>query len=182
VPRGLTGSTSPDSKKWNDAIDSERTYTNGSGTFSLTERDAVADIAAGDILAAEYSSGGASGHTMVVSSIALTGSGLSTSIPNVSSVNRYEVEVYDSTSSVHGNFVGSTDSRYLTDLDGSNNPVNDKGIGTGRILIFADASSGALVGWTWNTTSGTVYQGTDSTQNADSYRPMVAGFLSGPGL
>lgn len=185
VIKGLTTSTSPNAKKWNDSIDAQTSYMSGSSTWNLKKRATVGAIDDGDILASEYTVDNISGHVMIVKSITLDASNItpSSTIPNVTTVDRYLVEIYDSTSTVHGDYSGSTDSRYLTDekvVNGNTVATNDKGLGEGEIYLFANHANGELVGWTWNTTQTTIYQGTDST--AAEYRPITAGYMTGPGL
>lgn len=172
VLTGLTGSSSPSAKQWNDAIDASATYTSGASSFRLSPRASVDVIAPGDILASEYTSGSSSGHVMIVASITLDSMSVSTSIPGEATAERWLVEVHDSTSSPHG----STDTRYHAESSGA----DDSGIGNGLIYLYADQASGAIVGWTWSTSSSTTYQGTSST--SANYRPMTAGVLTGTGL
>ena len=173
VLRALTGSTSPNSKQWNDAIDGAATYSGSAGTFRFVARGSIDDVARGDLLASEYvTAAGATGHTMVVEDTWLDAPSVATTIPGVPLAERWLVQVHDSTSSPHG----TSDSRWHADADGT----HDQGIGSGYIYLYADQDTGAIIGWTWSTSSSSSYQGTDPT--AAAYRPMAAGTLTGPGL
>lgn len=171
VLRSLTGSASPNSKQWNDAIEAGATFSNGAGTFRMVERFTVDQITGGDILAAEYASDGITGHTMIVDSLWLDRGNVATTIPGAPKANRWVVVVHDATSSPHG----ASDSRWQAENGG-----HDQGIGSGELYLFADPLTGAIVGWTWSVASSSIYQGTDP--QAPRYRPMVAGALQGPGI
>ncbi len=164
VLRSLTGSTAPHSAQWHAAI-SRAAHTVVRGRHvGLVGRARAADIVPGDILAAAYTTDDVHGHTMVVGGARLDRAGVTSSIPGQPTVDRWRVEVYDSTSTPHG----ATDSRWRGD-DGA----HDQGIGRGEIYVFAATATGTIVGWTWSLTSTTVFQGTAPT-DAD-YRPLVAG-------
>jgi hypothetical protein len=167
--QGLTGSTQPDSAQFHDAIAAQTTFVQGNNTFAFHARSAVSAIQPGDILAAKYASAHGSGHTMLVNTITLVGSNL-TGIFAGMTVNEYRVQVIDSTSSPHTGDPNYPDSRGTT----------GQGIGTGYILLYEDAQSGALVGWTWNTKQRTPYQSFNPA--GSNYRPIDAGYLTGPGI
>jgi hypothetical protein len=205
----LTGSTSPDAFQWYNAIDPAQSHPAGAGGVSLvpldagiahptgrTMRSAGAPLfQAGDILAAKYPLGNITGHVMIVASVnpppagqTITLSGTH-AIPGVSLVKRWGVRVYDSTSTVHGDVSGSTDTRYHDDSSEADH--NDHGFGAGDIYLYEDASPGssapgALVGWTWSTGSAYTYQFTNPSAHDGSgkttYRPMIIGRFSGGGL
>lgn len=169
----LTGNAAPSAKSWNDAIEAGASYTSGRRTWSLGQRTSVDEIVPGDLLAAEYTLGDASGHVMIVGAISLDSLSVPTAVPGHPTAERWRVEVHDATASPHG----TTDSRYHAESSGA----NDEGIGHGPMYLYADQATGAIVGWTWSTSSSTTsYQGTSPA--AEAYRPMVAGYLSGPGL
>jgi hypothetical protein len=199
VMQGLTGSTSPGAAQWHDGIDPSVAHS-PSGGISLLPMDSAAAsptgrtmafLAVGDILAAKYTVGSASGHVMTAAEItppagadlAVTLSGTRV-IPGVATVNRWRVKVFDSTSSIHS----TSDSRYQTDP--SEPDGNDRGIGSGHIFLYEDATPGAptvgqLVGWTWSTASSYTFQFTDPSGvggGSTTYRPMVIGRMSGAGL
>lgn len=176
---------SPDSEHWYNAIVDEVSTTSDGLSFGLEHITHIDDVEEGDLLVSVYTSAGTSGHTMVIYDMPTTYSLVYTSIPGYGSttkVERYRVTVLDSTSSVHLNRSDSTDSRYMKDVDPNDatKKVNDEGMGTGELYIYADHATGALVGWTWNVVQGTAYQATDST--ATNYRPFAVGRLTGTGL
>ncbi len=192
VLTALTGSNSPFADEWYDAISNEAsdsTRVDASG-IAFHERASVADIEAGDILASAYTLSGDTGHVMTVRSITLAAA--NTTLPSgktitgVGAVNRYQVAVYDATKSPHGAYASnpSPDTRYR--LVG--NPIQvwatDDGVGSGTIVIYEEVSTGRLVAWAWNVSSTTTSYYYAVTPNAGTweYRPMVAGFLDGPGL
>jgi hypothetical protein len=200
----LTGSTSPDAFQWYNAIDPAQSHPASTGGVSLLPLDAglahptgrtlrgVAGplLHAGDILAAKYPLGNITGHVMVIGSVTAPPAGQTLTlsgthvIPGVSLVRQWAVRVYDSTSTVHGNASGSTDTRYHDDSGEADH--NDHGLGAGDIYLYEDASSGALVGWTWSTGSAYTYQFTNPNAHdgngKTTYRPMVVGRFSGGGL
>lgn len=206
VLTALTGSSSPFADQWHDAIDPAQKHPNNpnngvslqtldhllaSPTGRTLRSNNMTLLAVGDILAAKYSTLGATGHVMTVSSItaptfdqALTLTGTRV-IPGVSSVKRWTLQVLDASSSVHG----SSDSRYQK--DSSEEDGNDHGIGSGTIYLYEDATVGSstrgqLVGWTWSTASSYTYQFTQAgavdNNGKTTYRPMVIGRFSGGGL
>ena len=174
--------SSPDSAHWYDAITDQVSVTVGGQSIGLSRLTDIDDVETGDILASVYTSAGASGHTMVIRRMPTTYTLVTTTIPGYSGVQveRYAIQVLDSTQSVHLNQTGSTDSRYMHDVDSLGHTVNDTGMGTGDLLLYADHSSGAIIGWTWNTIQSTAYQGTDA--GASNYRPIVAGRFVGTGI
>lgn len=204
VLTALAGSNSPSAAQWHDAIDPARIHANASsnGVFLHTLDHAYANptgrtlrhagtglLAVGDILAAKYVSGSATGHVMTVYSITQPGVAVSlsgtSSIPGVTMVRRWTVQVLDSTSSVHG----SLDTRYQKDR--SEPDGHDHGLGLASIYLYEDASAGSasfgqLVGWTWSTASAYTFQfrnmaGIDNNGKT-TYRPMVIGRFGGTGL
>jgi len=174
--------SSPDSVHWYDAISAQTSVAVNGQTVGLTRLTDIDDVETGDILASIYTSAGGTGHTMVIYNMPATYTLVTTSIPGYSgvSVERYSVQVLDSTQSVHLNQAGSTDTRYLKDVDGAGKAVNDTGMGLGDIRIYADHSTGEIIGWTWSSIQSTPYQGTDAS--ASNYRPIVAGRFSGTGI
>jgi len=183
----LTGSNSPYADQWYDAIDDEDS--DATSGIAFHKRSSAATIAAGDILASAYTVSGDTGHVMTVKSITLAAAGTSLpsgkSVPDVDSVNRYQVEVYDSTKDPHGAYASHpvADTRYKR-FDANNNPVyvTDQGIGSGAIAIYEDADTGRIVAWAWNLspTTTSFYYAVTPNGGGSSYRPMVAGYLSLP--
>lgn len=171
---GLFNSTSPNAQKWYDGLVANNVFVNQDGQFETTTIPFAGLIQSGDVLAAKYQSGAATGHVMVVDEMQYAGiEQLSPGkIPGLSEAARWEVTIHDSTKNVHG----QTDSRYEADA----NNQHDKGLGMGQIAIFAHPDTGEIVGWKWRADAWTVYQCTDS--NESNYRPMVAGAILGPGL
>jgi hypothetical protein len=106
---------------------------------------------------------------MLVNTIKKVGSNL-TGIFTGMKVNKYRVQVIDSTSTPHSGDPSYRDSRGAT----------GHGIGSGYILLYENARTGALVGWTWNTKQMTPYQAIHSA--GSRYRPIVAGYLTGQGI
>jgi hypothetical protein len=194
VISALTGATLPDAAGWYGGI-APATARGAFQGISLGPLDAaevtptgrtLSDLRVGDILAAQYVIGSQTGHVMTVGAFtppAGTVTLPADAIPGVSKAARWLVEVYDSTDSIHGSVTGSTDSRYHNDA--LNRDGNNHGIGSGYIDLYADATAGSetagqLVGWTWSTASGSIYQMTDPS--ASLYRPMVIGRMSGGAL
>ncbi|MFL6233338.1 MAG: hypothetical protein ACJ76N_09415 [Thermoanaerobaculia bacterium] len=192
VLSGLTGSSSPDALQWYTAIATEKASTSG---IKFHKRTSVASIQPGDILASAYTTSGDTGHAMTVKSITLTAAGTTLTadksdkgIPGVGNVNKYQVTVYDSTSSPHGGYASNPapDTRYKQTLP--NNTVQwvqDDGIGSGTIVIYEEVSTGRIVAWAWNvspTTTSYYYAFTFTPTGSYDVRPIVAGYLDGPGL
>jgi len=192
----LTGSTSPDALQWYTAISAEKTSTSG---IKFHKRASVASIQPGDILASSYTTSGDTGHAMTVKSITLTAAGTTLTadksdkgMPGVGNVNKYQVTVYDSTNSPHGGYTGNPapDTRYKQTLpNGTVQWVQDDGIGSGTIVIYEEVGTGRIVAWAWNVspTTGSYYYAfpvTFPTPPPTHYdvRPIVAGYLDGPGL
>jgi hypothetical protein len=167
VLRGLTGSASPTSKQWRNAIESGAAFSEGASTFRLRQRATIAEVASGDVFASEYKMPDATGHTMIVDSNRLDAAGVDTTIPGIPTADRWLVRIHDSTTAPHG----ATDSRAST---------GDSGIGNGWIYVFADPTSGVIVGWTWSTSSKVTYQTTEPM--APHYRPVAVGYLTVPGI
>jgi hypothetical protein len=187
VLNALTGESLPHAANWYQAILSEAL--DPVSHIGFHRRDNVADIASGDILAASYALNGDTGHAMTVASIISTGTGIAPpyTIPNVPTVNRYRVAVYDSTKSPHGSYASNPypDTRYLKQLTQPGVYVDDQGIGSGTIVLYEDPATGDLVAWAWNvstTTSSFYYVVPRPAGSSMEERPMVAGYLSGPGL
>ena len=184
----LTGSSSPFADEWHVAILNEASDA-GSG-IGFVRRDTVASIQRGDVLASAYSQSGDTGHVMTVREPVLVASNVSLpsdkQIQGVSLVNRYEVSVFDSTNSPHGAYGSNPkpDTRYKRFCNGAWELVTDTGIGSGTIVLYEDAATGALVAWAWNVspTTSSFYYAVTPNQGNFQYRPMVAGFLDGPGL
>lgn len=188
----LTGSSSPYADEWYEAILSEASDTTRTGASGIAfhKRTSVADIEAGDILASSYVTVDDTGHVMTVRSITLKTA--NTTLPSgktitgVGSVNKYEVAIYDATKSPHGAYASNPapDTRYR--LVGSPIQVwgSDDGVGSGTIVIYEEVSTGRLVAWAWNVSSTTssYYYAVAPNAGTWEYRPMVAGFLDGPGL
>jgi hypothetical protein len=167
VLRGLTGSASPTSKQWSDAIERGATYSDATGTFGLGKRATIDDIASGDVFASVYELPDATGHTMIVDSKRLDATDVTTKIPGVPMADRWLVRIHDSTSDPHG----ATDSRAV---------AGDDGIGNGWIYVFVDPDTRVIIGWTWSTSSTVTFQTTDPM--APHYRPVVVGYLTGTGV
>jgi hypothetical protein len=151
----------------------------------------VAAIQAGDLLASAYTTSGDTGHMMTVKSIVLKTAGTTLpagkTIAGVGAVNKYEVGVYDATNSPHGAYTSNPapDTRYKRfNPNGTSYYIDDTGIGAGTIVIYEEVSTGRIVAWAWNVSPTTTSYYYAVTPNSDStkYRPMVAGYLSGPGL
>jgi hypothetical protein len=188
----LTNSSSPDALQWYTAIQAEKTSSSG---IKFHKRTTVASIQPGDILASAYTTSGDTGHAMTVKSITLTAAGTTLTadksdkgIPGVRTVNKYQVTVYDSTDLPHGAYAANPapDTRYKQTLpDGTVQWVQDDGIGSGTIVIYEEAGTGQLVAWAWNvspTTASYYYAFLFSRAGGYDVRPIVAGYLDGPGL
>lgn len=173
VIHGLTGNGLPTSVQWKDAMDSGATYTNDAGTFGFVVRDAIWDMIHGDLFTSTYTDAGTTGHTLIIGTTTQAGYNIAvSSIPGYTVADRWKVLAHDSSTVPHG----TGDSRYHADA-GS---VDDEGIGHGYFYLYSDHDTGAIVGWTWNTYSTTVYQAVDS--NSSNYRPVTIGALTGPGI
>ncbi len=185
VVKDLTNTTStisypPDALQWYTAIATERSSASG---IRFHQRTSAGSILAGDILAAAYTTTGDTGHAMTVQSITpgtRTTLPADKAIPGVGAVNEYQVTVYDSTNSPHGAYASNPapDTRYKY-------PLSDDGIGSGTIVIYEDAATGRIVAWAWNvspTTSSYYYAFSFTPAGTYDVRPIVAGYLDGPGL
>jgi hypothetical protein len=186
VLTALTGSNSPYADQWYHAIDTQAS--DSTSGIAFYKRTTVASIQAGDILASQYTMSGDTGHAMTVGSITLTDTGITPpqTIPGVTTVNKYRATVFDSTKSPHGSYATNPypDSRYKKQLSGSTY-IDDQGLGSGTIVIYENPSNGAIVAWAWNvspTTTSFYYAVTPPANSTFEYRPMVAGYLDGPGL
>jgi hypothetical protein len=187
VLNALTGESLPHAANWYNAILSGAL--DPVSQIGFHRRDNVADIAVGDILAASYTLTGDTGHVMTVASITKTGTGIAPPYPidNVSTVNRYRVTVYDSTKSAHGSYATNPypDTRYLKQITQLGVYIDDQGIGSGTVNLYEDPTTGDLVAWAWNvstTTDSFYYVVPRPAGSTKEERPMVAGYLSGPGL
>jgi hypothetical protein len=187
VLRVLTGEALPHAANWYWAILGEAQ--DSASHIGFHRRDNVVDIASGDILAASYAMNGDTGHVMTVGSISKTGTGITPpfTIPNISKVNRFQVTVYDSTKTPHGSYAGNPypDTRYLKQLTTLGVYIDDQGIGSGTVVLYEDPATGDLVAWAWNvspTTASFYYVVPRPAGSTKEERPMVAGYLSGPGL
>jgi hypothetical protein len=189
VLTALTGSNSPTAGEWYTAISNEASDTTrfeASG-IAFHKRAVMADIEAGDILASAYTMSGDTGHVMTIRSITLktTNATLPSgkTITGVGLVNKYEVTVYDATNSPHGSYSSNPapDTRYR-----QVNSVwtKDEGVGYGTIVIYEEVSTGRIVAWAWNVspTTDSYYYAVTPNPGTWGYRPLVAGFLDGPGL
>jgi hypothetical protein len=192
VLNNLTGFDSPFALDWYTAIQSGAASASG---IQFHKRASVASIQAGDILASAYTTSGDTGHVMTVKSITLTAAGTTLTadlankgIPGVGTVNKYQVTVYDSTNSPHGAYTSNPawDTRYKQVLpDSTVQWVNDTGIGSGTIVIYEEVGTGRIVAWAWNvspTTASYYYGFTFTPAGGYGVRPIVAGYLDGPGL
>jgi hypothetical protein len=187
VLTALTGEASPHDAEWYAAIDGE--VSDPDSGIAFHQRVKVADIVAGDILAAQYAEGSDdTGHVMTVATITKTNSNITPpyTIPGVSKVNKYRVTIYDSTKSPHGSYATNPypDTRYKKQLDAATSTyVDDKGLGSGTIVIYENPTDGAVVGWAWNVSSTTAsfyYSSVAPPAGSDKEsRPMVAGNLTG---
>lgn len=184
----LIGSDSPYAEDWYNAISGEAS--DGVSGIAFHKRAVMADIEAGDILASTYILSGDTGHVMTVKSITLKTANTTLpagkTITGVGSVNKYEVTVYDSTKSPHGAYSSNPapDTRYR--LFGSFLQVwaKDEGMGYGTIVIYEEVSTGRIVTWAWNVspTTDSYYYAVTPNAGTWGYRPLVAGYLDGPGL
>lgn len=181
----LTGSNSPYADQWYNAIKNQAS--DPASGLAFVKRTTVAAIQSGDILASIYTTSGDTGHAMTVGTIetSLTQYNIDppNPIPGVAKVNKYVFEVFDSTKNVHGSYAGNPfpDSRYLKQYSGGV-WVNDEGIGSGHIVVYGNASTGAIVAWAWNvspTTSSFYYAVNPPTGSTYEKRPLVAGYISG---
>jgi hypothetical protein len=189
----LLGSSNRDAVHWYAAI-AAQTATPGGLKFHL--RASVASLQPGDLLAASYTTSGDTGHVMTIKSITrtaagttLTADGTNKGIAGVGAVNKYQVTVYDATDSPHGGYTGNPapDTRYKHTLpNGTVQWVTDTGIGSGTIVLYEEVATGNLVSWAWNVspTTASYYFANPVSSNPSNYdiRPIVAGYLDGPGL
>jgi hypothetical protein len=188
---GVAPQNFPDALSWYTAIQAEKASSSG---IQFHKRTTVASIQPGDILASSYTTTGDTGHAMTVKSITLTAAGTTLTadksdkgIPGVGNVNKYQVTVYDSTDSPHGGYTANPapDTRYKQVMpDGTVHWVQDTGIGSGTIVIYEEVATGRIVAWAWNVSPSTASYYYAFSFGSTSYqvRPIVAGYLSGPGL
>ncbi len=94
---------SPDSTHFYRAIVTQRTALGALGRYQVMRRHTVAEIAAGDILAAEYADAGATGHTMLVREVRGAPLEVASTIPGRTRLLRYSVQVIDASATVHMN-------------------------------------------------------------------------------
>ncbi len=129
-------SSSPTSARYHDVI--------VAGTFFVAVTD-VTNIQEGDILAVKYLDGSTSGtgHMMIAAS---TATPRTATAPLVAGTTQYAIEVIDSSNSGHG----PTDTRLQEDGTWKD------GVGRGILRLYADAT-GAIVGYSWSTYSGSVF-------------------------
>jgi hypothetical protein len=154
----------------------------------------VASLQPGDVLAASYTTGGDTGHVMTVKSVTLKAAGTTLTadksdkgISGVGQVNKYQVTVYDSTDTPHGAYSTNPapDTRYRQILqNGTLQWITDTGLGSGTIVIYEEVGTGRIVAWAWNVSSTTAsyYYAISPNPGTYSLRPIVAGYLDGPGL
>lgn len=142
--RDRTGSSSPSSSQYFQLILAQK-------NFSRIGK--AAEIQRGDIIALEYqpcANNSSTGHTMMAMGPAVLRA--APSKPLIANTVQYEVLIADSTSSPH------------TTTDSNGKPYADKrtssngtGAGTGWFRIYADATTGNIVGYTWTMNSGSAY-------------------------
>ncbi|CDI02784.1 exported hypothetical protein [Candidatus Competibacter denitrificans Run_A_D11] len=179
----LTGSSSPYADEWFTAI--RNRVSDAQSKLALKSRATVSQMRAGDLIASSYTTSGNTGHVMVLASMDLADANIAPPypIPDVVTVNRYLVKVYDSTNSPHGNYFSNTnpDSRYDKEWNGTN-WVADQGLGSGFITLYEDVVTGKPVAWAWNTSKTTkafYYAVTPPAGNTLDYRPLAIGYLAG---
>lgn len=169
----LTTSESPEAALWYDAILADTTV----GDLSLFQVD-VADLERGDILVSKYGSGADTGHIMLVSSVLSTARGDTLSLvpasPADATDDKWLVVVYDSTKTPHGSdphpdavTMGVVRDSRNRDRDATG--AEDRGVGVGTVVVYTNASTGAITGWRWSY-NGSYYP--------PSLRPMIAGRLT----
>jgi hypothetical protein len=185
VLTGLTTSTSPYAGDWWDGIDLQREYPVNAPTHKLTRRASIWEWQVGDLLVAKYTNNGDTGHAMLIVDIREAAPGESDEqfydTPSVPGAARWMITVIDSSTSPHHYYAGDD-----TRKDAVSPGVNDTGIGEGQIVVWADASSGAPVGWMWSRwNGGDFFQQSANvtcakTNNAKTcqVRPLIAGQLT----
>jgi hypothetical protein len=194
VLNAIVTSNSPYADRWYTAIIdqvSDPAPPDGAGSgIGFHKRASAAAIQPGDILASAYTQSGDTGHVMTVKSITKTASGTTLpsgkTITGVGAVNKYEVVVYDSTKTPHGAYDSNPapDTRYRQLNQIVLTWTKDEGIGSGTIVLYEEVSTGRIVSWAWNVspTTGSYYYAVTPNPGSWEYRPMVAGYLAGPGL
>ena len=182
----LTSSSSPYADEWFAAI-AARDADPKSG-LAFKGRPTVASMKVGDIIASSYTTSGNTGHTMILASLSLAEANIVPPypIPDVATVNRYLVKVYDSTKNLHwSDFAsGTPDSRYNKQWNGTN-WVGDEGIGSGYIALYEDTATGKPVAGPGHPSRPTYtfyYAVPPPADSAADYRPLAIGYLTGPGL
>jgi hypothetical protein len=140
------GATIPSASLWHDAIEQRVSCELAGewmrGKYHFVRRHKVRHIEPGDVLASKYDGSNseiaedATGHVMLVKKIQRVF--ISLGGPRVSGTDQYLVTVIDSTSRVHG----PNDTR---------NPdrKGNSGLGEGVIVLYSDAISDTIYGWTW---------------------------------
>ena len=120
----------------------------------FTQILAATQIQQGDIVAIKYPADATNtGHCMLV---AASPTLRTASAPLVAGTTQYELSIMDSSSSGHG----ITDTRY---------PTADTGVGKGIFRLYV-ATDGSIAGYSWSTSSGSVYY-------PQSERPLAVGRL-----
>ena len=120
----------------------------------FTQIATVTQIQQGDFVAIQYPADATNtGHCMLVAAAPTL---RAASAPLVAGTTQYELSIMDSSSSAHG----STDTRY---------PTADTGVGKGIFRLYV-ATNGSIAGYSWSTSSGSVYY-------AQSERPLAVGRL-----
>ena len=148
--KSWSGSTSPTSAKYFDAIQA------GNKFSRITK---INSVQPGDLIAVKYLSGnsaGDSGHMMVV----LAAPEPMTAVkPLVTGTEQYQVLVMDSTKSPHG----TGDSRV---------GASEQGLGKGYIRLYVNAA-GEMVGYAWSRSVGSTFYGPNQ-------RPFIVGRMNLP--
>jgi hypothetical protein len=141
------GTASPFAEDWYARIQAR-------DNFSAVAR--VTDIRRNDIIAIRYTGADATGHNAIVLGAPRA---RTASAPVIAGTVQYEVDIIDSTQSPHGS---AADTR----LDGKAD-----GVGQGIMRLYADASTGNLLGYTWSVLGGSVYYGA----GGDTSRTILIG-------
>jgi hypothetical protein len=152
------GSKGPSSARYHDNIAFQN-------NFQRIRR--ASDVQRGDILASKYldQTGGGTGHTMIAAGTPVLRT--TPSEPSITGTVQYELRIIDSNASPH-----STDSRKGTGANGA----DQTGAGLGTMRLYADASSGQIVGYTWSLSSGSDYY--TATSPTNDRRSLVVGRMA----